>query len=334
MTQKHLMAISAIWFFILGGCGENTHEFQGSKPQKKGAELEPVIEAKAEPKLEEEKQEQQEEKTLDQKPAASYKLIEKVFDPFYEGGKATDIVIAIDTSGSMSTEARLLEKNMAGFLEGLKASGMQDLRVFVVGEDLSFEEVKADFLYVIDEKVGSSDALSVLQEVFLEDSFEPREQATLEVIVITDDNASEDYEDLKTPLFEGIGSYSSMRLHSIAGLKEGQDKDNAECFIENAGSTYQSIAKETGGIILDVCSRDWSKLLDDLKSSIVSYPGGEIIFEKAPSLDKPIVLETVTGEIEIGHLAMDASTLLQLPAGLPIAPNTVVTLRYWVLDSE
>jgi len=186
-----------------------------------------------------------------------------------------DIVIALDTSGSMNEERAALEQNLNGFLAQIaKTAGNVDYMAWILARPFNLTSNNDSKVEVVPTKVSSNDALMKLRDFVTGagGSSRPlRDQSQKQFVIISDDNArrvvANDFIGLvaSTPKLTGKTSVSS-----IIGLKDGAVQ--AGCNIAAVGTEYQTlaVAPTTRGIILDLCSNNWSQLLGVLAQKIAT----------------------------------------------------------------
>ncbi len=186
-----------------------------------------------------------------------------------------DIVIALDTSGSMNEERAALEQNLNGFLAQIaKTAGNVDYMAWILARPFNLTSNTDSKVEVVPTKVSSNDALMKLRDFVTGagGSSRPlRDQSQKQFIIISDDNArrvvANDFIGLvaSTPKLTGKTSVSG-----IIGLKPGAVQTG--CNIAAVGTEYQILAAAptTRGIILDLCSNNWSQLLGVLAQKIAT----------------------------------------------------------------
>ena len=313
---------------LLSGCGNNA-SFEATSPKKaaiNSQDATPTPTPKEEPQPEPVPEPQPEPK-----PVITEKQVEqRLF--LEQKNTAIDLVMAVDTSGSMKGEKELLEANLAGFIADVKASNLKDFRFFVIGEDFTFDISLLKDLKVISEKVGSNDALSVLSEFFEEtlpliDS-PPVEDTHLEIVVITDDDGKgkgNTAEDFMVP-----AGYKKMRFNGIIGLVKGKDPFNPDCDIKRPGLEYLDLAMQTDGLAMNLCDSDWKTLLRDLKDNIVAFEGAEIMLDQTPIKEKGIIVVSNNTEFLLGESSITDVPSVILEKDLAIDPYQEIILKYWV----
>jgi hypothetical protein len=204
-----------------------------------------------------------------------------------EGG--SDIIFAVDTSGSMRDEKTRLQQNMSAFLNKFSQDNAKlDYQVFLIGENFQFPQNLGEKFIPVPEKVGSTDALEILQGFFSGQIPQPkpvRESTKKQIIVVTDDNAKGvTYESFKnfvndTPSLKGRTSFNGFVILQNSAL-------NSWCTKAQIGSDYVSLANDadTKGTIFDLCTPDWGVLLKGLAEKILQ----DIPKERFPLNSTPV----------------------------------------------
>ena len=178
-----------------------------------------------------------------------------------------DIVVLMDTSGSMREEKLSLEQNMQLFMDQLKAAKI-DAHVTAVGTGFRFPVLPADVFGVVPQLVGSHDAIGIMIQ-YLSGAYgfplALRKEAAMEAVIFTDDDG------------QGVGNTAAdftafakgrdIRINAVVGQKVGTV--SATCKIENIGSQAKQLAVQTKGSDLDLCAPDWTVLIKQLTSNIV-----------------------------------------------------------------
>ena len=191
-----------------------------------------------------------------------------------DGYAPVDITFVVDTSGSMVDEQAKLEKNMATFIDNfLQLSSKIDYQVFFVGKGFKFPDVvnSNSKVSLVDQYVGSFDAL-VRSVQFLKKEItgdlQPRENALQSLIFITDDESTYMSAAEFKQEIEAL-NYVSVQVNGFVGLPTSQTTQT--CKVEKVGQQYINISKmpEFQGLIQDLCTDNWTPMLDDLAKSIL-----------------------------------------------------------------
>lgn len=196
------------------------------------------------------------------------------------GGKL-DIVIWIDTSGSMSQEAAWVNQNVIKFMDYLAKKGI-DYRVVMFGNGLGLCASgcpTADVQHFLWVKVGvaSTNGPNLISSAVNFDKYKAflRPDATHNIVAISDDNCS-----MLPATF--ISNYKN--LLKIAGLQENFIYHSIVSFINAAnpaqtgncpggasyGSFHIGVSKSTNGAMFQLCQKDWTVLFDDLSKAVAA----------------------------------------------------------------
>ncbi len=226
-----------------------------------------------------------------------------------------DIIWAIDTSGSMGEEAAILQSQLNAFVASLESVSL-DYRVVLIGDtgpngegiDVCVPpplsgggcpEADAPRYRRVRQWVDSWNSLEVIDATW--DSFSDflRPDAIKHIIVVSDDESSQNAAWFRSRMESRLPG--GVKFHSIVSLTETES-----CFLficdtigcsgpngdaEARGSTYITLANDTGGVAASICDAEWSPIFAQIADGVVrgaglacSYeipaaPFGEIVFE-------------------------------------------------------
>lgn len=190
--------------------------------------------------------------------------------------RPVDVVWVIDSSGSMSNEASLVQQNMNSFVASIAASGA-DYRVVVLTR-AGFVNVPAPlgtdaarFRYVA-QAVSSSAALSQAVARLRDYRDFLRPEATLNFIFVTDDESRMSATDFRNQMDAMLGAQPIV-AHAIVSPPNADPADRGACAGPNGsaarpGAEYWQLSAETGGERLSICSADWTALFGQLSTNI------------------------------------------------------------------
>ena len=246
--------------------------------------------------------------------------------------KKTDIVMAMDTSGSMSGEQDRLEKAMENFLSKLSEKNAKvDFKFTLIGSDFQLPAgVTNNKNFSLDNtEVDSHDALEVLTN-FITDSkgTSLREDAILQLIVVSDDDARDPGAAVFSQ-FLAEQTFPEVHFNSIVGLKEGEQSD--WCDINRVGNEYKTLSEDekTKGVILDLCSDDWTKMLDVLADSIKATVGLEFELNNQVADDSKIEVSVDGQALDADQFSYDEATNTVSVEGMAIEETSdTVTISY------
>ncbi len=211
-----------------------------------------------------------------------------------------DIVMFIDTSGSMKGETTIVKNNLNGFTNFIGNSGV-DFRVILVAEgpngnfNLCVPPPLGDgncgntnsFMHIAD-KVGSHNGLEKLQANFGSYKSFLRKGATTNFIAVTDDNSDLGASSFKNWVNQQPEFSNPWYFHSIVAMG---DIPIVGCFGGAFGGVeYISLSDTTGGFKYPICNPDWASMWPELATQIVDSVVATCIYdipdkEKAKSAD-------------------------------------------------
>ena len=189
-----------------------------------------------------------------------------------------DIVVFIDTSGSMKQEAKWVQENVNSFAQYI--GGQQvDYRVVLIGKgfDLCVPPplggpncTDGPQFRHIKEKVNSKDGLSKVIETYPLYKDFLRKGATTNFLAVTDDNSKKsaswftaEANKLKDPgfskpfVFHSIVAYGDVPFVGCIGGAFG-------------GVEYLKLTDQTGGAKFPVCEKDWSSIFGKMAETVVN----------------------------------------------------------------
>ncbi len=202
-----------------------------------------------------------------------------------ETGRApVDIIVAVDTSGSMDLEAGWTQAAMPGLVAAIQNSGIDVHLVMISGCDITVpgplgsgqacpnDTNMPNFLHV-NQGVGSNNALDVIINTFSQWQPMMRPNALKSFLVVTDDNSNSNagtftnaVNGLDPNLFSP-GNWVFNAIFSFAGLL-----GPGPCaFISAAeGTVYRDLTIQTMGIGGDLCSQNFQPIFDQVATSTVT----------------------------------------------------------------
>lgn len=271
--MKHLTAIAL--GFLLVSC--NDSGFRGAAPRGT---------ANTEKAKEKEKEPPRPEPTP--APAPSSNLVK---DTTKIKGNV-DIVIALDSSGSMDDEMQGVISNLGQMMTTLLQSSLDPhIHLILQAEDEDDEltitlpsSVDASKVAIVREVVDSHNAIGQVSRL-LSGQFSGsytdikgksiaavpfRSDAKLEVLVVSDDNGENDDDN-----DDGFGNTAAdfddkwnATFSGIVGLEDSAEAEG-NCNVENVGEEYLILAEKSAGTVLDICSSDYSALTQRFSTDIV-----------------------------------------------------------------
>lgn len=194
---------------------------------------------------------------------------------------AVDVVFLIDTSGSMWDDFAQIQKNLTSFTQSLESSHA-DIRVVMVtgsnpaagsalGMDITryrfvASPVESHMLYTI----------ALLTLPTYRDFLRP--DAATHFVMVTDDQDLLSAAIFRTEMEKALGR--KFTVHAIASEEvDGRPCASAACggvwlpLVCGAvavGEAYNTLAEQTGGGKISICSDDWTSVLENLGDAVIA----------------------------------------------------------------
>jgi hypothetical protein len=194
---------------------------------------------------------------------------------------AVDVVWLIDTSGSMWDDFAQIQQNLARFMQELDGSSA-DIRVVMVtgidpaaGTALGGDGARYRFVASpVESRLLYSVALLTLP--FYKDFLRP--DAATHFVMVTDDEDRLSASEFRTEMERGLGH--PFTLHAIASEDAGGRPCASAacggvwlplvCGAVAIGKAYNTLADQTGGGKLSICSDDWTSVITRLSEAVIA----------------------------------------------------------------
>jgi hypothetical protein len=224
-----------------------------------------------------------------------------------------DVIVLIDTSGSMGEETTQVKNNINTFAQKIGATGL-DYTVVMIAEKpqkLPFMPPgfqppgvcvpqplagpdcadNAPIFHHLNEGVASTDSLQIILDKYGSYSGWLRSSAYKVFIEVTDDNSAKPWKQFddellaKAPAQFGDATNRRYIFNTIGGWKRNTPVlSNEKCgSAVNTSDQYQELSKLTGGIVESVCEADYSSVFDNIAKGLVTKLGCEFAFPKSQS---------------------------------------------------
>ncbi len=227
-----------------------------------------------------------------------------IHDVLHQGvPKSLDILWVIDNSNSMEAEQRKLADNFPNFIKYYRNSGL-DWRIGVISTDMGYGNTSTEgddgmlqgavgYRYLdptVPDPIGTfsqmailgtegndrEEALDAVQRALETDNLNGpnrgfyREDALFYVIFVSDEN------DFSRSLGPSVGPPTDEQVEPFVDWLVGLKADpelvtvsaiigvDEECENSDVGRRYRQVVRATGGVEFDICSRDWTPILEDL----------------------------------------------------------------------
>jgi hypothetical protein len=181
----------------------------------------------------------------------------------------------------MIDEIEKVQKNIASFMASLETTSADTRAVMITGIDpalgspLASDQGRYRFLQSeVDSKMLFTVALTSFGNY--EDFLRPN--AATHFVMVTDDDDLVPPDAFRTQMEAQLGH--TFTLHAVASESvNGRPCANpicggipipAVCGAASVGAAYNSVASDTGGQQLSICTEDWTSVFDQLRSAVVA----------------------------------------------------------------
>lgn len=239
------------------------------------------------------------------------------------GGKV-DVIWWIDTSGSMSQEAKWLNSNLDAFAAFLAQGGL-DYRMVLVGTGLGLNPqlgkylAPGTFLWV-KKAIYSTDGLKKISPKgsnYLNDFINfLRPDATKNWVAVTDDNSTQykgsqfdqDIMAVSVPGNPAVKLFQGYVWHSIVAYGPLASKGCSTG--ARIGTEYLWLTQKTNGVKGKVCDQDWKPIFADIAKGVIQ--------SAKPGCEYPIEFykdETTTKGFDLIYIAQDDELTIKHATG-------------------
>ncbi|MEJ7735487.1 MAG: hypothetical protein WKG00_40660 [Polyangiaceae bacterium] len=212
-----------------------------------------------------------------------------------------DIIIAVDTSGSMDEESAEVQANLNQFATIITNSGI-DVHVILIADGSVCipaplgagacngppDENLPGYRHV-QQTVNSNDGLQVILDTYPQWSASLRPDATRTVAIVSDDNSDLSASDFVSQLVALDPTFQGFKFDAIVASAEPFDCF-ASCFAACAscanpccdkaalcvpisaakGTVYESLVSQTMGVIGDLCEQNFDPVFQSMATGIIS----------------------------------------------------------------
>ena len=194
----------------------------------------------------------------------------------------TDLIIAVDGSGSMVEEAAAVEAHLQELVEHMNTQSV-DLRVVLlarasgstgicidapVGSGQCPDDGNEPAFRHIDVDIGSWEPLRAIVDHFPLYADLLRPEARRQLVVVSDDNAF----DLGADAF--MAEFTSLDPWNDGFVFHGLATQSPCASGVSPGTEYQDLAQQTGGTLGDLCGQDFGMLFESLAEGAASASHG------------------------------------------------------------
>lgn len=221
-----------------------------------------------------------------------------------------DIIVVIDTSGSMDEETNQVKQNINNFANSIGNSGLDYNVIMIAAKPKQLAPIPgfptipgicvpqplagpncADSpkFHHLDHEVASTDSLQIILDKFPNYKGWLRNDAYKVFIEVTDDNSTLAHDTFDTQLLAkdnalwGTSANRKYIFNSICGFKRNTAVLSSEkCgSAVNIGDQYQHLSMMTNGTVDSVCETSYASVFDNIAKGLVTRLGCEFAFPTA-----------------------------------------------------
>ena len=224
-----------------------------------------------------------------------------------------DIIVAIDSSGSMDEEIVFVQTQMNAFSQQISAAGI-DARVILIGDPQAIcigaplgsgtcpNDTKLPGYVHIPTEVGSNDGLNLFIQTFPQWRQHLRQGASKSLFIVTDDDATDGPNNSAATFRTNFTALDPTMLAKWTF-------NGVYCFTEcpeaaEIGRVYIDLVAATGGVGGDLCLQDFKPVFDALAKKIITTSGTKITCDWA--LPPPTLGKTYAGDLVEVRRSSDA----------------------------
>lgn len=260
--------------------------------------------------------------------------------------RALDVVWVVDNSGSMSTEADHVRKNLVNFVNTI--ANAADLKFALISQ-IGNSETAVDYPEIgvpnlkLNFFVSSENALMLLSmaicpvgssnEFCIKNSTKPllysklysflRPDSEKVVVIVTDDESSMPQTEF-VDIFSSIYNKQDLTLYGWIGLNENDSPCQAK-----TGLTYKNLAAETGGTVFNVCDTDWTNHFNLLAQSVVMLLSNTVPLPSGELLSATIIRVQLNGTvISPDQYSLSDKGIVFSPAAIAGMTSATMSIEY------
>lgn len=197
-----------------------------------------------------------------------------------------DVLIALDTSTSMSVEVGLVQNVLNNFANAIMASGI-DLNIVVIAASGGIctpaplgsgtcpsDENLPRYRRVL-ATIGGLNSYDVILATYAQWSASLRSGSHRTIIVVTDDNSTVSHTTFNTQLLALDPTLAGYRFNSIVATLDPLAYPANICsgIASARGSEFIDLSTQTGGIVSNLCEQNFAPAFSNMASAIItSFP--------------------------------------------------------------
>jgi hypothetical protein len=197
-----------------------------------------------------------------------------------------DIIFAVDTSGSMDTEAQWTQQQMPNLVNTITASGIDVHLILIASSDMCVppplgsgacggaDTKLPNYLHVV-QGVGSNDALNKIISTFPQWQSMLRANSVKSFVVVSDDDATDGPYNSAGAFTTGVNGLNPALIQpgwKFHGIVASAGPVSSACLFLSAaeGKVYKALINQTGGVFGDLCQQNFGPVFNQLATSVVN----------------------------------------------------------------
>jgi hypothetical protein len=191
-----------------------------------------------------------------------------------------DIIVAVDTSGSMSAEAQWTQDNMNVMVNAIVGSGVDAHLVMISDSDICVPGPLGSGSCPADESlpayrhvpvgVGSTNALQIILDTYDQWKDSLRPSASKTIVVVSDDDSNLGASSFTSQLIALDATFQGYKFDAI--VSSAPPFLPGPCFVLSAdtGQVYIDLVNQTQGVFGDLCSQNFAPVFQDMATAVVN----------------------------------------------------------------
>lgn len=214
------------------------------------------------------------------------------------GPRPQDIIVVIDTSGSMSAEAAFVQAQMNSFSIQIEAANVDSHIILISNNEVCLapplgsggcpgaDSNPPDYFH-LDQTVGSSNALQLVLDRYDDYSAHLRPTAVTHLVVVTDDDSNIDAPTFISQ-FVGLSPHlSDFVAHGIIAPEDPflacQNMTTCCGLAADRGTVYQALIQATGGVEGNLCEQEFQPIFQAVAQVVIGGASLSCSFEIPPA---------------------------------------------------
>ncbi len=241
-----------------------------------------------------------------------------------------DVIIAVDTSGSMGAEAGWTQDNLPGLVATVTGSGVDTHVVLIANNEMCVpaplgsgncgcpngDEALPSYRHVCN-GVGSHNALQLILQTYPQWKDSLRPNATKTFVVVSDDDSDLGSAAFTQQLVALDPSLAGFKLDAI--VSSASPFVPGKCWLLSAaeGKVYHQLVSQTGGVVGDLCEQNFAPVFQDMATQVIENAGISCDYD----IPDPPEGETINpNKVNVEYrssINAAAQVLYNVPAGAP-----------------